>query len=144
MHQRTPSWKWKGNPQLEIFTNHISDKELVNNIEWIFVLVLSHFSYVRLCATLWTVAHQAPLSMGFYRQEYWSGLPCPPPVIKPTSLLSPALAGRFFTAQQQKDNPTLKWPKDLNRNFSKDIQMAMSTQKSGSKASVNREMIIHS
>ena len=36
-------------------------------------------SHVWLCATLWTVAHQAPLSMGFYRQEYWSGLPFPPP-----------------------------------------------------------------
>ena len=36
-------------------------------------------SHVRLFATLWTVAHQPPLSMGFSRQEYWSGLPCPPP-----------------------------------------------------------------
>ena len=33
----------------------------------------------RLFATLWTVAHQAPLSVGFFRQEYWPGLPCPPP-----------------------------------------------------------------
>ena len=41
--------------------------------------VLSCFSLVRLFATLWTVAHQAPLSMGFSRQEYWSGLPCPLP-----------------------------------------------------------------
>ena len=53
-------------------------------------------------ATPWIVAHQAPLSMGFCTQEYWSGLPCPPrgdlphPRIKP-SLSSPALAGRFFT-----------------------------------------------
>ena len=39
---------------------------------------LSCFSYVRLCATLWTEAHQAPLSMGFSRQENWSGLLCPP------------------------------------------------------------------
>ena len=37
------------------------------------------FSHVGLFATPWTVAHQAPLSMGFSRQEYWSGLPCPPP-----------------------------------------------------------------
>ena len=36
-------------------------------------------SCVRLFATPWTVAHQAPLSMGFSRQEHWSGLPCPPP-----------------------------------------------------------------
>ena len=66
--------------------------------------VLSCFSLVQLCATLWTVAHQALLSMGVSRQEYWSGLPCPPPGdlpdpgIKPESLMSPALAGRFFTA----------------------------------------------
>ena len=53
--------------------------------------------------TLWTVACQTPLSMGFSRQEYWSGLSCPPPGdlpdpgIKPASLRSPALTGRFFT-----------------------------------------------
>ena len=40
---------------------------------------LSHFSLTQLCAALWTVAHQAPLSMEFSRQEYWSGLPCSPP-----------------------------------------------------------------
>ena len=40
--------------------------------------LLSHFSHVRLFVTPWTVARQAPLSMGFSRQEYWSGLPCPP------------------------------------------------------------------
>ena len=65
--------------------------------------VLSHFNHVRLFATLWTVAHQAPLSMGFSRQEYWSGLPCPPPGdlpnpgMEPSSLMSPALAARFLT-----------------------------------------------
>ena len=41
--------------------------------------VRSRFSHVRLFVTLWTVAHQAPLSIGFSRQEYWSGLPCPSP-----------------------------------------------------------------
>ena len=67
------------------------------------VCVLSRFSCVWLFATLWTVAHQVPLPMGFSRQEYWSGLPCPPPGdlpgpgIKLTSLMSSALAGRFFT-----------------------------------------------
>ena len=59
--------------------------------------------YVRLFATPWTVAHQAPLSMGFSRQEYWSGLlfptpgDLPYPRIEPTFLVLPALAGRFFT-----------------------------------------------
>ena len=43
--------------------------------------VLSHFSHVLLFATPWTVAHQALLSMGFSRQEYWSGLACPPSVL---------------------------------------------------------------
>ena len=41
--------------------------------------MLSHFNFVQLFATPWTVGSQAPLSMGFSRQEYWSGLPCPPP-----------------------------------------------------------------
>ena len=67
--------------------------------------VLSHFNHVQLFMTLWTVAHQAPLSMGFSRQEYWNGLPCPPPRdllnpgIEPVSLKSPALTGNFFTAE---------------------------------------------
>ena len=43
------------------------------------VCSLSHFSRVQLFATWWTVARQAHLSMGFSRQEYWTGLPCPPP-----------------------------------------------------------------
>ena len=47
---------------------------------WVMLLLLlSHFSCVRLCATPWTAAHQAPPSMGFSRQEYWSGLPLPSP-----------------------------------------------------------------
>ena len=64
--------------------------------------MLSRFSRVQLCATLWTIAHQSLLSMGFFRQEYWSGLPCPPPGDLPdsgteaVSFTSPALAGRFF------------------------------------------------
>ena len=65
--------------------------------------VLSRFTSVRLFVTLWTLALQAALSMGFPRQEYWSGLLCPPagglpdPGIKPASLMSSALAGKFFT-----------------------------------------------
>ena len=46
---------------------------------WLLACVLSHFSHVWLCVTLWTVACQAPLSMEFSRQEYWSGLPLPSP-----------------------------------------------------------------
>ena len=61
--------------------------------------MLSCFSCAQLSVTLWTIACQAPLSMGFYRQEYWSMLPFPSsgdlpnPGIEPTSLASPALAG---------------------------------------------------
>ena len=59
----------------------------------------SHFGHVQLFATLLSVAHQAPLSMGFSRQEYWSGLPCPPPGDLPNPEMEPVLAGRFFTAE---------------------------------------------
>jgi len=65
--------------------------------------VLSHYSRVWLFGTLWTGVHQAPLSLGFSMQEYWSGLPCPPPGdlldsgIEPASLTSPALTSVFFT-----------------------------------------------
>ena len=68
--------------------------------------MLSCFSPVRLFATLWTIAHSAPLSMGFSRQEYWGGLLCPPPGylpnpgIEPASLTSPALSGGFFTTSK--------------------------------------------
>ena len=66
------------------------------------VCVPSCFSHVRLFSTLWTITCQVPLSMGFSRQEYWSGLPYPSPGalpdsgIKSASLMSPALAGGFF------------------------------------------------
>jgi len=53
--------------------------------------MLSHFSHVRLFVTVWTVAHQVPLSIGFSKQEYWSGLPGPPPGIFPTQGLNPCL-----------------------------------------------------
>ena len=64
--------------------------------------MLSHFSRVQLFVTPWTVACQAPLSMEFSRQEYWSGFPfpssrdLPDPGIEPKCLMSPALVGRFF------------------------------------------------
>ena len=64
------------------------------------------------------IACQAPLFMGFSRQEYWSGLPCPPPGyfsdtgIKPASLMSAALAGRFFTHQCHLGNPNMVLKKD--------------------------------
>ena len=77
-------------------------------------IVYSHFRWLVLLAgmlsckvisdsaTPWTVAHQAPLSMEFSKQEYWSGLPFPSPGDLPDSgieRLSPALAGGFFTTE---------------------------------------------
>ena len=73
--------------------------------------VLSRFSGVQLFATLWTVVHQAPLSMGFSRQEYWSGLPSPSPGdlpdpgTEPLSLMSLAFAHRFFTTSATWEDP---------------------------------------
>ena len=70
-----------------------------------YACMLSHFSHVWFFATLWTIAHKAPLSMGFSRQKYWSGLSCLSPEdlldtgIKPVSLVCPSLAGRFFYHQ---------------------------------------------
>ena len=67
--------------------------------------VVSHFSSIWLSATPWTIAQQAPLSMRFSRQEYWSELPfpsprdLPPSGIEPVSLMSPALAGGSFTTE---------------------------------------------
>ena len=85
------SWRW--------VNLRCSWKELILSM----LLLLSLFSYVQLCVTPWTVAHQAPLSPGFSRHEHWSGLPCPPPGdlpnpgIEPASLRSLALTGGFFT-----------------------------------------------
>ena len=82
LNQRTWAENWKFTLSVPTFSS---------------AYVLSRFSHVQLFVTLWTVACQVPLSLGFSRQEYWSGLPCPPPGnlpnpgIKPKSLTSPAL-----------------------------------------------------
>ena len=74
-------------------------------------LLCSGLSRVRLFAAPWTVPHQAPLSMEFFRQEYRSGSPVPTPGyvpdpgIKPASLVSPALAGGFFTTSTTLGSP---------------------------------------
>ena len=69
---RKGSTKEHSNHQTIAFISHASKP----------LLLLSRFSCVRLCVTLWTAAHQAPLSTGFSRQECWSGLPFPFPVTK--------------------------------------------------------------
>ena len=72
-------------------------------------MLMCVLSHSQLFATPWTLAHQAPLSMGFSRQEYWSWLPfplpgdLPDPATELASLASPALAGSFFSTKPQKD-----------------------------------------
>ena len=77
--------------------------------------VLSHFSPVWLLETSWTVAFQAPLSIGFFRQEYWSGLPCPPPgdLSWPRDQTHVScifcIAGGFFTTEPLGGGSTLRF-----------------------------------
>ena len=81
---------------------------------------LSHFSCIWVFVTPWTVAHQAPLSMGFSRQECWSGLPCLQGIFlsqrSHLHLLSPALAGRFFTTSTTWE-AQLSWSKSHQKEW---------------------------
>ena len=77
---------------------------------------------VRLCATPWTLARQAPLSIGFLRQEYWSGLPCPPPGDLPNPGIkpkSPALQAGSLPLSHQgsplKSSSYINWHKLSSR-----------------------------
>ena len=89
--------KWLALLMINFVFNHCQSQEYVFNHSLCFAL-----SHVSVFLTLLTVVCQAPLSMGFPRQEYWSGLPSPSPRdlpnpgIKPASL---ALAGGFFTTE---------------------------------------------
>ena len=73
----------------------------------ILLYLLSHFSHVPLFVTLWTIAWQVPLSMGFSRQEYWSGLSCPSPGdlpnpgIEPEFSSAPAFQGDVLSLSHQ-------------------------------------------
>ena len=69
--------KYLLNPQTDILREKC--KLECSQVTKLNICVLSHFCCVWLFASLWTVAHQAPLSMGFSGQEYWSGLPFPSP-----------------------------------------------------------------
>ena len=86
---------------MEKLKEKLKKLNLLLNIQ-LWMCMLSCFNRVQLFAAPWTVACQALLSMGFSRQEYWSGMPCPPPGflpdpgIEPTSFTSPSLAGGFF------------------------------------------------
>ena len=74
-------WRWISRWLLDRKIWYKAGNSRFNNMETLPLChaVLICFSCVWLCVTLWIVACQAPLSMGFSRQEYWSGLPCPPP-----------------------------------------------------------------
>ena len=92
---------------------HFTHRHLFPKIILMCMCVLIH---VWLFATPWIVAHQVPLSMGFFRQEYWTGLPFPPlgdlsdPGVEPKTFVSPTLEGRFFTTE-----PPGKPPNNPNR-----------------------------
>ena len=77
----------------------------------------SHFS-VSNCVTQWTAACQAPLSMGFSRKEYWSGVPCPPPGDLPNSGIEPMsnMAGGFFTIRATWE-ALVEWSQTINGNY---------------------------
>jgi hypothetical protein len=87
----------------------------------VYMCVLSHFSRVRLFANPWTKAHQAPLSMGFSRQECWSGLPfpspgdLPDPGTEPASLISPTVAVWFFITSVTWEDPGEKEERQKRR-----------------------------
>ena len=83
-------------PDIDVLS-YLSNFYILKMLPYI-ALLFSHC--VQLLATPWTLVHQAPLSMGFPRQEYWSGLPFPSPRDLPDpgiKLMFSALAGRFFT-----------------------------------------------
>ena len=102
-------WGHKESDTTEWLTLSLSLSDLMMGL---CVLSLSH---VWLFASPWTIAHQASLSMEFFRQEYWSGMPFPTPGdlpasgIKPTSLVPPALSGRFLTASTTWEAPTMNY-----------------------------------
>ena len=93
---RCQDWKWLYSDTTRGFNGKKSPPLCFSGSHTLYACVLSHFSRVWLFVTPWTVTHQAPLSMGFSRQEYWNGLPCPlprdlpDPGIKPWSPASQA------------------------------------------------------
>ena len=81
--------------------------------------VLRRFSHVGLCATLWIAAHQAPLSTGFSRQEYWNGLPFPSPktiLIKEQSWRTNAAQFQNLTTKTTAINTVQYWYKVSHKN----------------------------
>ena len=106
--------------------------------------ILSCFSCVQHFVTLWTIAHQAPLSLGFSRQEYWSGLPFPSPGdlpnpgIEPTPLMSPTLAGIIFIT-----SITLEAQKYIEVHISFQISVFISSDKYSQVGLLDRMIILN-
>ena len=93
--------------EFELYIHYISSS-LTHLLMCVCVCVFESLSCVWLFATPWTVAHQAPLPMEFSRQEYWSGLPFPPPGDLPNSGIkpgSPALQVDFFLSSEPLGKP---------------------------------------
>jgi len=116
IQERTKEWRGE-NEMVCVDIKHCLDKNLlIFSFNWKIMLprwhtevkiacLLSHFSRVRLSATPWTLACQAPLSMGFSRQEYWRGLPCPHPGV---TLIS--VCWFFFQITKSNQNVVLYFP----------------------------------
>ena len=89
--------------------------ECIGRLGLTYIQCVRALNHVSPFVTPWTVVLQAPLSMGFSRQEYWSGLPCLPPGDRPDSgtgpmsLMSPALGGRLFTTSTTWEAPDVHY-----------------------------------
>ena len=130
------AWEWAEKEMGKWWT------KFQNNHSWFIlhcVCVVSHFSPVRFLVTLWTVALQAALSMGFSRQEYWSGLPRPPPGdlpdrgIEPMSLVYPSLTDSFYIPGTTRTTSTT-WEAPWFRGVSINIWIVVYVKKSDLKA----------
>ena len=95
---------------------HWDSREVQTGV--LLLLLLSRFSRVRLCATPWASAHQAPLSMGFSRQEYWSGLPLPSLPDRCKGLLSSHyILRQWFSKCLHNGSISITWELVRNANF---------------------------
>ena len=110
---------WSRNSTKQKFVFTYWDIGEILTYTWVHTCGLSYFSHIQLFETPQTIAHQPPLSMGFSRQEHWSGLlhpspgNLPDPEIKPSSLTSPALAGGCFLSLSHQGSPSC-WLSILN------------------------------
>ena len=118
-----PIKKWA-----EDLNRHFSEEDINMAIKHIKRCSTSH-SCVWLSATPWTVAHQAPLSMGFSRQEYWSGLPFPSPGIFPTQRSNPGLPHCKETLYQlsHQGRPLITWEMEIKTGASQVAQVVKNT-----------------